>query len=114
MLRAPNRVPAGTYHLPASDLALPEDTKALLRRHPIAYTLDAGGCFNRCPVCEQWTAEGGCDVRKAVAAGDVALAARLDREREWPANTGKATTTFRGMAADYSSVRFAYDPEPRA
>lgn len=101
-----NAVPESTYRLPASDHDLPDPVRDLLRVHPIAYGIGREW-FARCPTCEQWTRDGGCDVRK-LAPDDIEAARKLHDEREWPASTGKATTTFRGMKPDYSRVTFEY------
>lgn len=108
-----NLVPKSTYYLPKSDQSLPDDVRELLRYHPLSYVLDGGGRFARCSVCEEWTDGDGCEVRRLVATGDVEEARRLHNQREWPAQTGRATTKFRGVKPNYRQVTFEYVDEPR-
>lgn len=104
--RAANLVPESTYRLPASDRDLPAAAQGLLRAHPIAYGIGREW-FARCPTCEQWTNDGGCDVRQ-LARKDLDGGRTLHDQREWPSGTGKATTAFRGMKPDYRLVTFEY------
>jgi hypothetical protein len=104
-----NLAPKSVYYLPASDRAFSEDVQRWLRCHPLSYDLGGSdGEFARCPTCEQWTGQDGCDVRQLVQAGDLEAARDLHDEREWPAGTGKATTKFKGMAPDYRQVTFKH------
>jgi hypothetical protein len=103
-----NLVPKSTYYLPKSDRELPDDVREWLRCHPIAYDLVGGGRFARCPVCEEWAGDKGCEVRRLTVAGGFEDARRLHDQREWPAQTGRATTKFKGMKPNYQQVTFRY------